>query len=77
MPANPDIRPSGPLFYEASQAEPAWDRRRWSGAETRAALKNPPDGYVYACGGCGNDMPDDEATYSSFHDDYVCKACAC
>ena len=57
---------------------PSWDRRRWSGAEQREALRiSPPDGYVYTCGGCGADMPDDEATYSPFHKDYVCKACAC
>jgi hypothetical protein len=78
MPANPDTRPMGQLFHEAASETPQWDRRQWSGAEQREALRiYPPDGYVYTCGGCGADMPDDEATYSPFHKDYVCKACAC
>jgi hypothetical protein len=55
-----------------------YDRRQWSGAEQREALQlGAPDGYVYTCGGCGADMPDDEAAYSDFHKDWVCKLCAC
>ena len=67
MSANPDTRPSG-----------GWDRRDWSGEEQRKALRTTsPDGYVYSCGSCGGDMPDDEAIYSAFYKDWICKRCAC
>jgi len=55
-----------------------YDRRQWSGAEQREALRTSvPDGYVYTCGCCGGNMPDDEATYSNFHKDWICKQCVC
>lgn len=53
------------------------DRRDLSGAETRAALDETPNGYVYSCPCCGGDMIDDSAHYHEMYHEKVCEKCAC
>jgi len=51
------------------------DRRDWSDEDQREALLKPPDGHLYSCSYCGDDMYDDEAVYDEKLDDFVCKLC--